>query len=66
MVPPEVAHLITKREFFGYRRPIAAWSHLEDTRATGLLAECCPRNASHDRRDGPQGRGYVPVVTLFN
>src|SRR5712691_813527 len=24
MVPPEVAHLITKREFFGYRRPIAA------------------------------------------
>src|SRR6476659_3340538 len=24
MVPPEVAHIITKREFFGYRRPIAA------------------------------------------
>src|SRR5213080_2967664 len=24
MVPPEVAHLITKQEFFGYRRPIAA------------------------------------------
>src|SRR6266704_4060171 len=24
MVPPEVAHLIKKREFFGYRRPIAA------------------------------------------
>jgi hypothetical protein len=24
MVPPEVAHVITKREFFGYRRPIAA------------------------------------------
>jgi hypothetical protein len=24
MVPPEVAHMITKREFFGYRRPIAA------------------------------------------
>src|SRR5881396_4196783 len=24
MVPPEVAHLITKREFFGYRGPIAA------------------------------------------
>ena len=24
MVPPEVAHLIMKREFFGYRRPIAA------------------------------------------
>src|SRR6266550_938545 len=24
MVPPEVAHLITKREFFGYRRSIAA------------------------------------------
>jgi hypothetical protein len=24
MVPPEVAHLITKREFFGYCRPIAA------------------------------------------
>jgi len=25
MVPTEVAHLIKKREFFGYRRPIAAW-----------------------------------------
>src|SRR5712671_6280581 len=24
MVPPEVAHMITKREFFGYRRSIAA------------------------------------------
>src|SRR5437763_99522 len=24
MVPPEVVHLIRKREFFGYRRPIAA------------------------------------------
>jgi hypothetical protein len=24
MVPPEVAHVIKKREFFGYRRPIAA------------------------------------------
>src|SRR5215469_8346794 len=24
MVPPEVAHIIKKREFFGYRRPIAA------------------------------------------
>ena len=24
MVPTEVAHLIKKREFFGYRRPIAA------------------------------------------
>jgi hypothetical protein len=24
MVPPEVVHLIKKREFFGYRRPIAA------------------------------------------
>src|SRR6266516_3027072 len=24
MVPPEVAHLITQRAFFGYRRPIAA------------------------------------------
>ncbi len=24
MVPPEVAHMIKKREFFGYRRPIAA------------------------------------------
>jgi len=24
MVPPEVAHLIKKQEFFGYRRPIAA------------------------------------------
>jgi hypothetical protein len=24
MVPPEVAHLIKKREFFGYRRSIAA------------------------------------------
>ena len=24
MVPPEVVHIIKKREFFGYRRPIAA------------------------------------------
>jgi hypothetical protein len=24
MVPPEVAHIIKRREFFGYRRPIAA------------------------------------------
>jgi len=24
MVPPEVAHIVKKREFFGYRRPIAA------------------------------------------
>jgi hypothetical protein len=24
MVPPEVVHMIKKREFFGYRRPIAA------------------------------------------
>jgi hypothetical protein len=24
MVPPEVAHVIKQREFFGYRRPIAA------------------------------------------
>jgi hypothetical protein len=24
MVPPEVAYIIKKREFFGYRRPIAA------------------------------------------
>jgi hypothetical protein len=24
MVPPEVARIIKKREFFGYRRPIAA------------------------------------------
>jgi hypothetical protein len=24
MVPPEVADLIVKQEFFGYRRPIAA------------------------------------------